>query len=147
MIDTQDVNWKTHFLPDGYTTHEPVAITSVEGFIWEKLKFEKSNLTNLVHLQVLLHICKNPRTKDSKRYKVRSQNHKAIQRLDNLIFKIMESMSPQHWLISKSNILHIQVCIGFLWLHIYVQRQLDHTTSENRSHWEVIEGQLEVLRS
>ncbi|KNZ64185.1 uncharacterized protein VP01_1057g4 [Puccinia sorghi] len=96
MIDTQDVNWKTHFLPDGYTTHEPVAITSVEGFIWEKLKFEKSNLTKLVHLQVLLHICKNPRTKDSKRYKVRSQHHKAIQRLDNLIFKIMESMSPQH---------------------------------------------------
>ncbi|KNZ64182.1 hypothetical protein VP01_1057g1 [Puccinia sorghi] len=43
------------------------------------------------------------------------------------------------------NILHIQVCIGFLWLHIYVQRQLDHTTSENRSHWEVIEGQLEIF--
>ena len=48
MIDNQDQNWKTHFLPTGYTTHEAPAILSVENFIREQLKYEKSNLTKLV---------------------------------------------------------------------------------------------------
>ncbi|KNZ45448.1 hypothetical protein VP01_80g5 [Puccinia sorghi] len=38
------------------------------------------------------------------------------------------------------------VHIGFLWLHMYVQWQLDHTTAENISHWKVIDHQLGGLR-
>ena len=48
MIDNQDQNWKNHFLPTEYATHEAPAILSVENFIREQLKYEKSNFTKLV---------------------------------------------------------------------------------------------------
>jgi hypothetical protein len=48
--------------------------------------------------------------------------------------------------IVKSIQTPMKVRFGFLRLHMYVQRQMDRTTSQVRSPWEVIDRHLETLR-
>ncbi|KNZ53984.1 uncharacterized protein VP01_3084g1 [Puccinia sorghi] len=74
-------------------------------------------------------------------------------RMSQKLFHLLEAPIKNHPLLHKNfNVPqrlvqdHLMVTLSQIVMIMYVQRQLECMTAENRSHWEVIYCQLEVLR-
>ncbi|KAA1115158.1 hypothetical protein PGT21_032641 [Puccinia graminis f. sp. tritici] len=135
-IDNMAQDWKAVYLPAGYLNHNHDDIRRLNELIRELLKYEKSAFAKLIMTGA--------------RPGRRSSND-AVPTLDGVIIKILQKMSPEHEMMNRGDILSsikspMRVRIGFLRLHMYVQRQQDRTTTHVRSPWEVIDRHLENLR-
>ncbi|OAV88802.1 hypothetical protein PTTG_02680 [Puccinia triticina 1-1 BBBD Race 1] len=75
----------------------------------------------------------------------------AIPPITDIVVSVLQEYSPRHALMSRAEVaasinVSLVVRMAYLWLHMYMQRQQDRTTTLVRSPWEQINRHLEAMR-